>query len=151
MSSRVNLRLRLAYHLGNIIERQAEAFYREFAEHTTDQLIGRLCRKIAAEELAHQTLIEKHLSRFTPFPLIQMELDILDSGKAYRSLFSSPPDPKAGVKEITEYVMDQEKKMEALYTGFISDFAAASGLARLTELPELERRHVKQWQKIRDR
>ena len=40
-------------------------------------------------------------------------------------------------------------KMETLYTGFLKDFAVEPDLAQLTELPELERRHIEKWRKIR--
>ena len=149
MPARVNLRLRLALYLGDIIERQAEAFYRDLAGQTPDSDIQRLCRETAEEERAHRILINKKLSRYQPFPLIQMELDVLDMEKKYRSLFLSRPDLNAGIKPTVEYIMDQEEKTVALYTGFLSDFAAATDPGRLIELPELERRHLEKWQKIR--
>jgi len=151
MSSRVNLRLRLVLYLGDIVERQAEAFYRDLAEHSPDTDIRRLCRKTAEEEQGHRILIQKKLSRFEPFPLIQMELDILDIGKEYRTLFLSPPDLNAGLKQTIEYILDQEKRMEALYTGFLSDFATAADLRPLIELPKQEGHHLEKWQKLRDR
>ena len=58
----IKTRLRIVFHLGTIMEQQAETFYRRFAVDTTHARIKALCQKLADEEKEHLRLIQYKLS-----------------------------------------------------------------------------------------
>jgi rubrerythrin len=131
------------------MEQQAEVFYRHLAEHTNHAGVKQLCYELADEEKAHQILIQNKLSRWKSYPVIQMELDVLDTDKNLRNLFLSPPDRDAAMEEFVEYAIDQENKMVSFYAGFEADFAQPGGLKSLIELIAAQRAHVSKWMEQR--
>ena len=149
LPARNNLRLRLVHYLGGKMEQQAQTFYRDFAEQTNREAIKKLCYEIADEESAHRILIENKLSRWKSFPVIQMELDVLDTDKKLRNLFLFPPDQNAAIEKFMEYAIDQENRLAAFYADFEADFAHPWKLNSLIELIEAERQHARKWMEIR--
>ena len=69
LSSRKGIRLRHVYYLGSLMERQAEAFYRRFAEQTQDNDLRVLYLHLADEEVKHFKLIDSQLSRWKSLPI----------------------------------------------------------------------------------
>jgi len=89
-SSRREARLRHLLHLGSVMERQAEAFYRRFAVQAQDAEVSELCQELADEETNHFKLIRDILSNWKLLPIKSSDLEALDADGRLRSMFSAP-------------------------------------------------------------
>lgn len=130
------------------MEKQAEAFYRQFAKKVHNDVIKNLCLKLAEEENDHLKLIEDKLSRWRSLPLSQKILLALDGDAKLRKLFLSPPNQNATTEEFIEYAIDQEQNMATFYLRFEDEFTNTWKLKKLREMIEEEREHVRVWTEI---
>jgi rubrerythrin len=141
-------RLRIVFHLGTIMEQQAETFYRSFAVDTSHNQIRALCQKLADEEKEHLRLIQNKLSRWKSLQINQDDLKKHNVDSGLSRLFLSPPSRCATVEKFIEYAIDQEKKMVSFYEKFENDFTNSWKLKRLIELINEEKEHVDIWSQI---
>jgi len=141
--SRKGIRLRHVFFIGTIMERQAEAFYRCFAEKAQDDDMRKLYRELAEEEVQHFKLINGQLSRWKSLPINKKDLEAMDADGKLRQMFLSPPDTNATKKEIIEYAMDQEAKMVAFYESFEKEFNDFWKSAKLQALVTEEKTHIR--------
>jgi len=141
--SRKGIRLRHVFFIGTIMERQAEAFYRRFAEKAQDDDMRELYRELAEEEVQHYQLINGQLSRWKSLPIDKRDLEAMDADGKLRQMFLSPPDTNATRKEIIDYAMDQEAKMVAFYESFEKEFNDFWKSAKLQALVTEEKTHIR--------
>ena len=141
--SRKGIRLRHVFYIGTIMERQAEAFYRRFAEKAQDDDMRELYRELAEEEVQHFKLINGQLSRWKSLPIDKRDLEAMDADGKLRQMFLSPPDTNATRKEIIDYAMDQEAKMVAFYESFEKEFNDFWKSAKLQALVTEEKTHIR--------
>lgn len=150
-SSRKETRLRHLLHLGSVMERQAEVFYRRFAEQAQDDEVNELCQILADEETNHFKLIRDILTNWKPLPVKSSDLEALDADGRLRSMFSTPLSQDASKEEIIGYAMDQEIKMVEFYRGFEEEFTNQWKLAKLWGMIEEEVSHVRRLQDMLSR
>lgn len=141
-ASRRKVHLRHILYLGSLIERQAEAFYREMANKAPHEEVKELCLKLAADEKRHFQLIDGILSRWKSLSLTPDDLKALEAKEKMQRIFQSRLDSNAGNKEIIEYAMNEEKKMVSFYESYENEFTSLWKLAKLQEMIEEERGHV---------
>jgi rubrerythrin len=125
------------------MERQAEAFYRRFAEQVQNSDVRDLCRELADDENRHLRLIENMLSRWEPLPVTRGDLRAMDANGKLRRLFLSPPSSNASKGEIVEYARNEEVKMVAFYAGFEREFTSEWKITKLSRMVTEEQGHVK--------
>ena len=141
--SRKGIRLRHVFYIGTLMERQAEAFYRRFAEKSQDDDMRELYRELAEEEVRHFKLINGQLARWKSLPIDKKDLEAMDADGKLRQMFLSPPNTNATKKEIIEYAMNQEAKMVAFYESFEKEFSDFWKSAKLQALVAEEKTHIR--------
>ncbi len=141
--SRKKTRLRHVLHLGSLMERHPEAFYRRFAEKVPNADVIELCLRLADDELRHFRLIGNILSGWGSLPVTQADLEAMDANGKLRSMFLSPPSPSATKEEIIEYAVNEEKKMVAFYGSFEKEFIPIWKKMEIWDMMEEEKSHVK--------
>ena len=135
---RRKVRLRHVLHLGSVMERHVEAFYRRFAREAQDADVRQLCLKLADEEILHFRMIQELLSKWKPQPPNRSDLEAMDVDRKLRYLLFSPPSPAATSTEIIEYAMNVEKKMVEFYRSFADKFTSEWKIKKL-QLIEAEK------------
>jgi len=135
---RRKVRLRHVLHLGSLMERQVEAFYRSFAREAQDAEVKELCIKLADEETRHFRMIGAVLSKWTPKPPNRKDLEAIDVDGKLRTLFLSPPSSDVTKTEIVEYAMNIERKMVEFYRSFADKFTSEWKIKKL-QLMEAEK------------
>lgn len=130
--------LRHVLHLGSLMERQAEAFYRSFAREARDADVRELCIKLADEETRHFRMIEAVLSKWTSKPPNRKDLEAIDVDGKLRTLSLSPPSSDVTKTEIIEYAMNMERKMVEFYRSFADKFTSEWKIKKL-QLMEAEK------------
>ena len=140
---RKKIRLRHILHLGSLMERQAEQFYRQFAHQAQDMDVRELCLELANQEKKHFGFIQDILSKWKPLPINMRDLKAMDADGRLRGLFLSPPDPDGTKKDFMEYAMNEEKKMVYFYKNFEKEFAYEWRKTKLWRMVEEEVEHVK--------
>ena len=141
-SSQKKIRLRHVLHLGSLMERQAEAFYRRFAKHAQNDDIKKLYLQLADEETQHFKLIDEQLSQWKSLPIGKKELEAMDADGKLRKVFSSPPSSDTTKKDIIEYALDEEKKMVAFYESFENEFTDWWKSTKLQAMVAEEKTHI---------
>jgi len=92
------------------MEKQAEAFYRQFAQQTQDVDVRELCLEVANEEKTHFGFIQNILSKWKPLPVNKDNLKAMDADGRLRKLFLSVPNPEGMKRDFIEYAINEEKK-----------------------------------------
>ncbi|MGD8776943.1 MAG: ferritin family protein [Syntrophobacterales bacterium] len=142
-SFKKRIRLRHILHLGSVMEKQAEAFYRQFAKEAQDEDVRKLCLELANEERKHFGFIQDILSRWKSLPVNKGDLKAMDADGRLRRLFLSPPNPDRTKKEFIKYAMNEEKKMVNFYMNFEKEFAHEWRKMKLWSMVKEEMEHVK--------
>jgi rubrerythrin len=142
LSSRKGIRLRHVYYLGSLMERQAEAFYRRFAEQTHDNDLKVLYLQLADEEVQHLKLIDYQLSQWKSLSIKKEDFEILDADNKLRKMFLSPSSTNATTRDIIEYAIDQETKMVEFYESFENEFNDWWKSTKLQAMVAEEKTHV---------
>ena len=142
LSSRKGIRLRHVYYLGALMERQAEVFYRRFAEQTHDNDLKVLYLQLADEEVQHLKLIDYQLSQWKSLPIKKEDLSILNADNKLRKMFLSPSSTNATKRDIIEYAIDQETKMVEFYESFENEFTDWWKSTKLQAMVAEEKTHV---------
>jgi rubrerythrin len=142
LSAKKGTRLRHVLYLGSLVEKQAEAFYRNLAQQAYSEDVKELYVRMAEEEKNHFSFINDILSGWIPLPAEKGDLEAMDAGSRLRNLFSSYPSPDATEEEVTEYAMNAEKKMVIFYLDFEKEFASEWKKMRLWDMIEEEKSHV---------
>lgn len=145
---RKKIRLRHILHLGSLMEKQAEQFYRQFAHQAKDMDVQELCLELAHQERKHLGLIQDILSKWKPLPINKRDLKAMDADGRLRRLFLSPPDPDGTMKDFIEYAMNEEKKMVYFYKNFEKEFANEWRKKKLWRMVEEEVEHVRRLESI---
>lgn len=141
-SSQKKIKLRHVLHLGSMMERQAEAFYRRFAEHAQHDDVRDLYLQLADEEIQHFKLIDDQLSQWKSLPIGKKDFEAMDAGGKLRKVFSAPPSSNATKKDIVEYALDEEKKMVAFYESFENEFTDWWKSTKLQAMVAEEKTHI---------
>ena len=141
-SSQRRIRLRHILHLGSLMEKQAEAFYRQFAQQVEDADVRELCLELANEEKDHFGFIQDILSKWKPLPVNKDNLKAMDADGRLRRLFLSAPNPEGTKKDFIEYAINEEKKMVYFYRNFEKEFAHEWRKTKLWRMVEEEVEHV---------
>lgn len=142
LSSRKGIRLRHVFYLGSLMEQQAEAFYRRFAEQTQDNDLKVLYLQLADEEVKHFKLIDYQLSKWKSLPIKKEDLEIMDADSKLRKMFLSPSSTNATKKDIIEYAIDQETKMVEFYESFENEFTDWWKSTKLQAMVAEEKTHI---------
>ena len=142
LSSRKGIRLRHVFHLGSIMERQAEAFYRRFATQIQNNDVRELCLQLADEEVQHFNMINNQLSRWKSLPMNKSDLEVMDANGKLRGMFLSPPSVDSTDEGIIEYAIAQEKKMVAFYESFEKEFTDKWKSFKLNSMVAEEKTHI---------
>ena len=121
---RRKVRLRHVLHLGSVMERHVEAFYRRFAREAQDADVRQLWLNLADEEILHFRMIQALLSKWKSQPPNRSDLEAMDVDRKLRYLLFSPPSPDATSTEIIEYAVNVEKKMVEFYRSFADKFTS---------------------------
>lgn len=150
-SSQRRIRLRHILHLGSIMEKQAEDFYRQFARQTEDTDVRELCLELANEEKNHFGFIQDILSKWQPLPVKKDNLKAMDADGRLRSLFLSAPNPEGTKKDLIEYAINEEKKMVYFYKNFEKEFAYEWRKTKLWRMIEEEVEHVQRLESMLSR
>jgi rubrerythrin len=124
------------------MERQAEAFYRRFAEQTQDNDLKVLYLQLADEEVQHFILIENQLSQWKSLPIKKEDLEVTDADSKLRKMFLSPSSTNATKKDIIEYAIDQETKMVEFYESFENEFTDWWKSTKLQAMVAEEKTHI---------
>lgn|GEM_PF-1259962 len=141
--SRSKTRLRNILQLGILLEERGEEFYGDCAEKAQDAGVRELFRKLADDEVEHRKLIEDQLARWEPLPVRKKTLERLDPGGTVLRLFSSPPSPGAGKREIIDFALNVERQMVSFYEDFRSEFPERWKMAKLEGMVEEEKGHIR--------
>ena len=136
--SKRKIRLRHILHLGCLMERQAEEFYRQFADQVKDRDVRELCLEIADQERNHFGFIQDILSKWKPLVVNKSDLKAMDADGRLRRLFLSPPDPDGTKKDFIEYAMHEEEKMVYFYRNFEKEFGNEWRKTKLWRMVEEE-------------
>jgi rubrerythrin len=137
------IRLRHIFYIGTILERQAEAFYRRFAEQSQDNEMRDLYIQLAEEEVRHFKLLDGQLSRWRSLPIDNLDIETVDADGILRQIFLSQPNKNATKKEIIDYAIKQEMKMVAFYKSFEKDFKDFWKETKIQALVAEEKMHIK--------
>ncbi|MGD8695182.1 MAG: ferritin family protein, partial [Syntrophobacterales bacterium] len=145
------IRLRHILHLGSLMEKQAEAFYRQFAQQAKDADVRELCLELANEEKNHFGFIQNILSKWQPLPVNKHDLKAMDADGRLRRLFLSTPNPEGTKKDFIEYAINEEKKMVHFYRSFEKEFANEWRKTKLWKMIEEEVEHVQRLESMLSR
>lgn len=135
-------RLRHVLYLGSLLERQAEAFYRDCKDQARDPRVKALCHKLMEEEQKHYRLIDGLLKQWRSLSVDPADWKAMGANSKLQQLFAFRPESDTTEKEMLRYAIDEEKKMVAFYEDFEADFTDRWKLAKLRGMLEEERSHV---------
>jgi rubrerythrin len=140
----MQVRLREVLQMGIIMEEKGRQFYKKLASSSRSKKVKKICLDLANKEVEHKSLIEGILDRWLPVPMSRPSLSFFREEMKSRGIFTDPLPSETSEKDLLNYAISQEHRMEKFYQSFEEDFPSAWKRMHLERLVMEERSHASQ-------